>query len=302
MKRRYLFLPLIAIVLLLVGCSNTQSPKENSEPQKFIVGASGDLNRLIWEDVAERLKPQGVNVEIKMFSEFIQPDIALNEGDIDANTYQYPPFLLDTNTNHDLDLIPVGYATITPIGIWTPKSKDNIKSLEDIPGHATVAIGNDPVNLNHELRIFEQLGLIELTKNEGQLYTQEDITANPHQLEFKEVDTASMMSFVDDVDLFITGASVAGSVDYTPEEALFIEDPKDVSDDYKLVFAVRAEDKDDPTVQKVLKEFQSDATVEAMDRITHGQYLPGWDRKNVEKDNEKAYNHFQELKKAQAQK
>lgn len=304
MKRRYFLLPLLALVLVLVGCSQIPSADDttsNGKPEKFTVGASGDFDFEIWRDVAKRLEPQGVDLEVKKFSDFIQPDIALDEGSIDANTYQYPPFLLDTTTNHELDLVPIAYAQITPIGIWTPKSKDNIQSLDDLPDGTSVAIGNDPVNLNHELRIFEQIGLIELTEDEGQLYTQDDITSNPHNLEFKEVDTSSMMSLIDDVDLFITGASVAGRSGYEPSDALFIEDPKDIPDEFKLVFAVRADDKDDPLVQKVLNEYQSDATAEAMDRITNGKFLPGWNKDDIEGDNEKAYNYFQELKKEQAE-
>lgn len=295
MKLRHLFVPLLTLLFMLVGCSNTQSP-EASEPQKFTIGASGDFDREIWEDVGKRLKPQGIDLEVKTFSDFIQPDIALDEGDIDANAFQYSSFLLDNAMNHDLDVTAIGYAQITPVGIWAPKDKP-LDSLDDLPEHAKVAIANDPVNLNHELRIIQDIGLISLTPDKGQQYTLDDITENPKNLEFQAIDSSSMMSFIEDVDIFITWASVAGLSDYEPDDAIFMEDPKTLSNDFKLVFAVRSEDKDDPLVRKVLKEYQTDATAKAMKRVTNGKFTPGWDKDNLDKDNQTAYDYYQKLKK-----
>ncbi|MCI5775407.1 MAG: MetQ/NlpA family ABC transporter substrate-binding protein [Aerococcus sp.] len=301
MKRRHLFLPVIVLLLVLVGCSNSQKPKDDTGPQKFTIGASGDFDREIWEDVGKRLKPQGVDLEVKTFSDFIQPDIALDEGDIDANAFQYSSFLLDNAMNHDLDITAIGYAQITPVGIWAPKNKP-LNSIDDLPQNAKVAIAKDPVNLNHELRIIQDIGLVTLTPDEGQQYTLEDVTNNPKNLEFEAIDSSSMMSFIDDVDIFITWASVAGLSNYEPDDAIFIEDPKTLSNDFKLVFAVRDEDKDNPLVSKVLKEYQTDATAKAMKRITNGKFTPGWDKDNLEHDNQTAYNYYQKLKQEAAKK
>lgn len=293
MKHKHSILSLLFVAILIVGCGRAGSDAENME--HFVVGASGDFDREIWEDIGKRLEPQGVDLEVKKFSDFVQPDIALDEGDIDANSYQYSSFLLDNAMNHDLDLTAIAYAQITPLGIWAPKSQP-LDSLADVPEGGKMAIANDPVNLNHELRVIQDIGLITLTPDGGQLYTLEDITENPKNLEFKAMDSSSMMSFVDDVDIFITWGSLAGLSDYQQSDALFIEDPETLSNDFKLVFAVRAEDKDDPLVQKVLKEYQTEATAEAMERVTDGKFVPGWNKDDIEGDNQIAYDYYQKLK------
>lgn len=295
MKSKRLFSIVLLFLLLLVGCTDQQQTFEQSR-EIFTVGVNSDFNRDVWRDVGERLKKQNIDLEIKMFSDYVQPDIAVDEGAVDAVTYQYSPFLLDTIMNHDLAVVPIGYAQITPLGIWAPKSKP-LNQLADVPTGGIVAIGNDPVNMDHQLRTFADLNMITLAPGEHKLYTIDDITENPHRLTFKPIDTASMMSYVDDVDLFINGASVAGTANYEPDEALFIEDPKTVPDDFKLVFAVRESEKNSPLVQKVRAEYQTEATAKAMARVTNGKFVPGWVPNNLDADNQRAYDHFQELKK-----
>ncbi|MDO4671036.1 MAG: MetQ/NlpA family ABC transporter substrate-binding protein [Aerococcus sp.] len=305
-KNRYrviLSLLLVAMVVVLSACGlkkqdeATNTSANDLEGKTFTVGTSGDFDRQIWEDVGKRLKEKkGINLKTMAFSEFVQPDRALQEGTIDANSYQYTPFLYETSKNWKLDLVPIGYAQMTPIGIWAPKSKP-LKSLDDIKDGAKLAIGRDPVVLDNELRQLEKAGLIEMPDDTTKMYTLDDIQANPRHLEFQEVDSASMMSFVDDSDVFITHASVAGLADYKPEEALYIEDGTKIQDDFKLVFAVRRDRKDDPLVKAVLDEYQTEATKKVMNEVTHGMFLPAWDDKNREADNKHAYEHFEELKK-----
>lgn len=200
MKSKRLFSIILLFLLLLVGCTDQQQTFEQSR-EIFTVGVNSDFNRDVWRGVGERLKKQNIDLEIKMFSDYVQPDIAVDEGAVDAVTYQYSPFLLDTIMNHDLAVVPIGYAQITPLGIWAPKSKP-LNQLADVPTGGIVAIGNDPVNMDHQLRTFADLNMITLASGEHKLYTIDDITENPHRLTFKPIDTASMMSYVDDVDLF----------------------------------------------------------------------------------------------------
>lgn len=175
MKFRRL-LPLILLSLLaVIGCRNAQN---STASETFTVGVNSDFNREIWEDVGERLKSQNIKLDIKRFSEYVQADTAVDEGIVDTATYQYSPFLLDTAQNHDLAVVPIGYALITPLGIWAPKNKP-LKTLEDVPTNGIVAIGNDPVNMDHQLRTFEAPGLIRLSSGAHQLYTTDAISANP---------------------------------------------------------------------------------------------------------------------------
>ncbi|MDO4680147.1 MAG: MetQ/NlpA family ABC transporter substrate-binding protein [Aerococcus sp.] len=308
MKKKHthliLSLLLVAALIFLSACGlkkDNTADKASSDAdlrgKTFTVGTSGDFDRQIWEDVGKRLKEKkGINLKTMGFSEFIQPDRALQEGTIDANSYQYTPFLYETSKNWDLDLVPIGYAQMTPIGIWAPKSKP-LKSLKDVKDGMKLAIGRDPVVLDNELRQLEKAGLITMPKDTSKMYTIDDIQSNPHHLKFQEVDSASMMSFVDDSDIFVTHASVAGLADYKPEEALYLEDPKKMSDDFKLVFAVRRDRKDDPLVKAVLDEYQTEDTKKIMDKVTHGMFLPAWNDKDREADNKHAYEHFEELKK-----
>lgn len=312
-KKPYRFalaLMLVAMIVVLGACglksnssseASSQADNTSLEGKTFTVGTSGDFDRQIWEDVGKRLKEKkGINLKTMAFSEFIQPDRALQEGTIDANSYQYTPFLLETSKNWNLDLVPIGYAQMTPIGIWAPKSKP-LKSLADIKDGAKLMIGRDPVVLDNELRQLENAGLIDMPDDTSKMYTLDDIQANPRHLQFQEVEDASIMTFVDDSDVFITHASVAGLVGYKPEESLYIEDPAKMKDDFKLVFAVRRDRKDDPLVKAVLDEYQTEATKKVMNEVTHGMFLPAWDDKNREADNKKAYDHFEKLKKQREQ-
>lgn len=272
MKKILKLLSLFFVLLIVSACSNNQAASE--EPRTFSVGVVSDLNAEIWESVAPRLKEEkNIDLEVVQFTDFVQPNVAVADGEIDANVFQYPPTIAEFNNGTDSELVPVAYMFVVPIGIW---AADGIDSLEDIPQGAQVAVTNDPINIGNALVQMENAGLIELAENAAANPTVEDIISNPLNLEIVPLQEGQVTRALGDVELSITATSMALDADLTPEEAIYMEDPDSVDNEFKLVMAVPAENVDDPLIQDVIEVYQSEETAEAASEISEGAYFPAW--------------------------
>lgn len=162
-------LAFILSIFMLAGCRSGAENAENSasnEKDTYRIGVVTDRAKEIWEDAVNRLPEEAdFDVEIVLFNDFVQPNIALAEGEIDANAYQYIPFLYEYNrSQEDENLVPMGYLSVEIMGLW---GADGIDSIEDVPEGAQVAITNDPVNMGNGLVQLENAGLIKLREGSG---------------------------------------------------------------------------------------------------------------------------------------
>ncbi|MBA2078870.1 MetQ/NlpA family ABC transporter substrate-binding protein [Rhodanobacter sp. PCA2] len=254
-----------ALALLLTGCS---APKQDANT--LTVAATAVPHAEILKQVQPILAQEGVKLEIKVFADYVQPNMQVVEKNIDLNYFQTMPYLDAFNHEHGTDLVPVAGVHIEPFGAYSRK----IKSIDQLPDGATVALPNDPSNEGRALLLLARHGLITLKDPANALATPKDITANPKQLKFKELEAAMLPRTLDEVDLALINTNYALAAGLNPtKDALLIED-KDSP--YVNYLVGRPDNKDDPRVQKLAKALTSPEIRAFIEQKYKGAVLPAF--------------------------
>lgn len=253
MRRSTLFtLVLLAASLALAACggaSSTPAPNENAAaedvPLRLRVGVTpvpaGDILRFVQENLADEA---GLELEIVEFTDYVQPNLALKDGDLDANFFQHVPYMEDFGRQHDIDLVAVVPVHINPIGGYSTK----ITSIDELPDGAEIAIPNDATNGGRALLLLETEGLITLKEGAGIAPTARDVVDNPKGLKIHELEAAQVPRALDDVALAVINGNYAIQAGFQPrEDAIIRESP--VDNPYANVLAVLRGQEDDPAVR-----------------------------------------------------
>ena len=237
--------------------------------EKLVVGASPVPHAEILEFVKPELAKQGVDLDIKVFSDFIQPNVQLAEKNIDANYYQYRPFLDEFNKTRHTDLVPVIGVHIEPFGAYSTK----IKQISELKDGASVAIPNDPVNAGRALVLLDDAGLIKLKDPGNSLSTTRDIAENPKHLKIRELEGALLARSVNQVDLAFVFANYALEAGIDTNSALIVEKGKSLYVEYLVA---RPDNINDPRIQKLAKALNSDEVRQFILTRYKGQIAPGF--------------------------
>ncbi|CAM4040451.1 MetQ/NlpA family ABC transporter substrate-binding protein [Vibrio neonatus] len=253
-----------ALALGLIACG-----KEEAKTIK--IGATVGPHAQVVEAVAKEAAKQGINIEVVQFSDYVTPNAALDDGSIDLNSYQHQPFLDNYNQGHDSHLVSIGRSILMRMGIYSNK----FTSIEDLPNKARVAIPNDPTNGGRGLLLFADAKLITLKPGVGSKATLKDIIDNPKQLEFVEVDAAQLPRSLDDVDAAAITMNYVMSSGLDPKKQGIYLEAKDAPLAV-MVIAAREDQKDNPTYQKVVKIFQSQATRDFLAKTFKGTIEPAF--------------------------
>lgn len=212
---------LLALVLALsltafVGCQNNEpapveEPKEETpateEPAKgkITVAASPTPHAEILAQVKETLAEQGYELEVIEFTDYVQPNLVVDTGDIDANFFQHKPYLDNFNEENKTKLVSVATVHYEPLGVYAGKSTD----LANIPQGASIAVPNDTTNEARALLLLEVNGLIKLKEGAGFAATKNDIAENPHNIEIVELEAAQVSRVIDEVDFVVLNGNYA---------------------------------------------------------------------------------------------
>lgn len=205
---------------------------------------------------AEEAKAQGLEVEVIEFSDWNTPNLALDAKDIDLNFFQHQPFMENTEAQKGYDFAVVAPGILQNFGFFSLKHK----SLEEIPQGGTVAVANDPVNQGRGLLLLQKAGLITLKDGVGFKGTLDDITANPKDLKFTEVEGPQLVHVTPDVDLaqgyphFIVASGA-----FDPTSGLIYSGVEDKI--FNVSFVSRAGEENDPRIQQFVKLFHSSQAV-----------------------------------------
>jgi D-methionine transport system substrate-binding protein len=237
--------------------------------EKLVVGASPVPHAEILEFVKPQLAQEGVDLDIKVFSDFIQPNVQLAEKNIDANYYQYRPFLDEFNKTRHTDLVPVAGVHIEPFGAYSTR----IKNISELKDGASVAIPNDPVNAGRALVLLDEAGLIKLKDPSNTLSTTRDIAENPKHLKIRELEGALLARAVNQVDLAFVFANYALEAGIDTNSALIVEKGKDLYVEYLVA---RPDNIDSPAIQKLAKALNSPQVREFILTRYKGQIVPGF--------------------------
>ena len=250
---------ILAAAILAAGCGSSGSGDKKaassaSAKKQILIGATAGPHADVVHAVADEAKKQGLDVKVVEFSDYVTPDKALAEGDIDLNSYQHAPFLANFAKQNNAKLVPIGNTILMRMGIYSNKVHD----LKKIPDGAVVAIPNDPTNGGRGLGLLQKAGLIKLKKGIGFKATPADVVENPKHLKFKELEAAQLPRSLDDVDLaVITMNYVMSSGMDVKKQGMFWE--KDDEPLAVMVLAAREKDKDKPEYKKIAEIFNSDA-------------------------------------------
>ena len=177
------------------------------------------------------------------------------------------------NKNQHAHLISIGNTVISPLGIYSKK----YKHLKDLPDGATIAIPNEPTTLGRGLNFLQSAGLIKVKRNSGIKPSLNDITANPKNLKFKEVDPAETARALSSVDASIINGNYAVAANLQPKkDSLYLEPVNKKAKPYVNIIAVQAKDKNNPTYKKVVDAYQTEATKQAVQKTYKGSQVAAW--------------------------
>lgn len=281
---------LLLAILLLTACQSSkqaQSDTNQLENKPVKMAVTTELSQQIWKDTAKRLKTKdNIDLDVQLITDWVQPDLALDQGDIDFNSFQFLPFLADFNQSHKTNLVPLAFAYIPPTCLY---AHETIPSLDAIPKNSKITIPDDPVNLDHCLKELEKIHLIQLDPKHKGPFGLEDISDNPKDLQFLPMKGATLARSFDDTDLMITAASSAHDAGISQKRAIYVEDTNKTPDIYKVSIVTKAERRNDPTLQKIIKEFQSPETAQFIEKVSAGSYVAAWNAKDQPEAAYKAY-------------
>lgn len=259
---------LIFSLLVAAGCGSQQ--KNQTAGKTLKVGVTAGPHAEVMDVVKNVAAKDGLNIEVVEFNDYVQPDVALNQGDIQANSMQHQPYLDNIVKDRQFDIVSIAKTIILPMGIYSKK----VKNVNDLPAGAKVAIPNDPTNGGRALLLLEKVGLIKLNPEAGLKATVADITANPKNLKITELDAAQVPRSLDDVDLAAVNSNYALAAGMNPtKEALAVED---ANSPYVNILAVRSQDKNNPDIQKLIKAYQSDEVKKFITEHFKGAVVAAW--------------------------
>lgn len=269
MKR--LFVLLLAS-LLLAACSGASSggADDAANRQVLTVAATAVPHAEILEAVKPLLASQGIDLKIKVFADYVQPNAQVVEKTIDVNYFQTKPYLEAYNAQHGTNLTPIVGVHIEPFGAYSRK----YRRLDQLPDGAAVSLPNDPSNDSRALLLLAKHGLIGLRDPSNQLATVKDITANPKHLKFREMEAAMLPRTLDEVDLALINTNYALAAQLNPQkDALLIEDR---NSPYVNYLVGRPDNRDDPKVRALAKALTSATVKNFIAQHYHGAVLPAF--------------------------
>ncbi|MBB6340769.1 D-methionine transport system substrate-binding protein [Pseudomonas fluvialis] len=215
------------------------------------VAATAVPHAEILEFVKPALAKEGVELKIKVFTDYVQPNVQVAEERLDANFFQHQPYLDEFNKSRGTELVSIAGVHVEPFGAYSSK----IKNLSELSEGAQVVIPNDATNGGRALLLLQKTGLISLKPEAGITATVKDIADNPKNLKIRELEAATLPRVLDQVDLALINTNYALEAKLNPtKDALAIEGS---DSPYVNILVVRADRKDDAALQKLAKALNS---------------------------------------------
>lgn len=234
------------------------------------VAATAVPHAEILDFVKPMLAREGVNLDVRVFNDYVQPNTQVAEGRIAVNYFQTGPYLAEFNKAHGTRLVTIAGIHVEPFGAYSRKWK----ALADLPDGATVAIPNEPSNSGRALQLLAKAGLVTLRDPKSALATPKDIVTNPKKLKFRELEAATLPRVLDQVDLAMINTNYALDAGLNPtRDALAIEG----KDSPYVNFIVGPESaRTDPKVQKLVAALRSPLVREFIEHKYKGAVLPAF--------------------------
>ena len=252
----------------------TGETAKSSDPINIKIGVVGEFNEVLEEVIKRYEEGTGNAAELVKFADYNQPNEALASGDIDLNAFQHHKFLNEFNEDRGSDLVAIGDTMLAPIALYSNK----VKSLEELPEGAKIALPNDPSNGSRALFLLQDAGLIKVEGEPGDIIGLENITENSKNLELIEMDASETARSLDDVDCAIVNDTFALDSGLDKETSIYTEDPKsDSVKQYINIIAARKEDENNEIYKEFVKYYQTEETKQDFETFTKGSWIPAWE-------------------------
>lgn len=257
-------------VLLFTALAAALTASFAQANEKLVVAATPIPHAEILELVKPTLAKEGVDLEIKVFTDYVQPNVQVAEKRLDANYFQTLPYLENFNKGKGTNLVTVVGVHVEPFGGYSKK----IKNISELKDGATVAIPNEGSNSGRALLLLQKAGVITLKDPTNALATPKDIASNPKYLKFKELESALLPRVLDQVDLDLINTNYALEAGLNPaKDALIIEDAKSP---YVNFLVARPDNKDSVAIQKLAKALTSPEVKAFIEKKYNGAVVPAF--------------------------
>jgi D-methionine transport system substrate-binding protein len=270
---------LTASVVSLAGCGANPGSAANNESVNSTSSASSKEVTLkvgimgsdvpLWKFIDEQAKQEGIHLDIVTFNDYVLPNMALAQGELDLNAFQTISYLNTFKKQHHLDLSPIATTYLSPMAVYSKK----YKTLKDIPDGAKIAVPNDVTNEARALLLLQEGGLIKLSSNFGLTGTVKQITENPKHLQIVPMVAQNTARVLPDVDASVINGNYAIEAGLNPmKDSIYHEGA--TAKAYLNVLAVRTQDVNRPELQKLAKIYQSDKVKQFIDQTWPGARIP----------------------------
>lgn len=278
MKKNKILALSVALVLSLSACgtsASTQSSSGSSDSgaiTEVTVGVVGSNNEQ-WDTINELLADENIQVKLVEFAEYKLPNAALDSGEIDLNAFQHKAYLEKEIADLGYNISILGDTILAPLSLYS----NYITDIGQLKEGDKIAVPSDPTNEGRCFKILESAGVLEVDPAAGYIPEIKDITSNPLNLEFVEVEAANTASLLPDVAAaFVNGAHAVDN-GLKLEDAVYTEQVEPGSDNpYINIIACRTGEEDNEVYQKVLAAYQSEQSAQAILDIYQGAYIPAW--------------------------
>lgn len=254
----------------LVGCGSSQASSNKEKTVK--IGITGSDDKVL-KAVAKKVKKEGINIKIVEFSDYSQPNAALDQGEIDLNAFQTVIFQNDWNKKHKTNIVSIGSTVIAPMALYSKK----IKKVSQIKEGDKIAVANDATNEARGLTLLESSGLIKL--DNAKVPGLKDITENKLNLKITPLDAAQTAKSMDDVTASVVNSGVANDSKLDPKTAVYREKITAKSKPYVNIISANKKDKNNATYKKIVKAYQSKDIAKVIKDEFHGYEKPAWNYK-----------------------
>ena len=276
-KKKTLIWVVVALVVVIAGIfSFGNFGKQKEQTVTVGVVSPSKQDEAVWNQVKKTAKSKyNVDIKLKTFTDYNQPNKALQSGSIDLNAFQHKAFLDAWNKANKGSLVSIGKTFITPIHLYS----NNYKSVKSLPDGATIAVPNDASNESRALYVLQSAGLITLKKNTNSLATINPIAKNPKNLKIKEVAADQAPRTLDSVDAAVVNTNYAVAAKLSIKKSIFTEPVNKDSAQWINLIAARKKDRNKEAYKDVVKAYQTEKVKKVINEQYNGLEKPAWDIK-----------------------
>lgn len=276
-KKKTLIWVVVALVVVIAGIfSFGNFGKQKEQTVTVGVVSPSKQDEAVWNQVKKTAKSKyNVDIKLKTFTDYNQPNKALQSGSIDLNAFQHKAFLDAWNKANKGSLVSIGKTFITPIHLYS----NNYKSVKSLPDGAMIAVPNDASNESRALYVLQSAGLITLKKNTNSLATINSIAKNPKNLKIKEVAADQAPRTLDSVDAAVVNTNYAVAAKLSIKKSIFTEPVNKDSAQWINLIAARKKDRNKEAYKDVVKAYQTEKVKKVINEQYNGLEKPAWDIK-----------------------